>query len=159
MSKSIAVRTLSTKIFSATPYSNESSFIWLNFVPTRQLAHRLKHTNMHKNMHIIKICIYWYAQSCFVHNVVSFTLKLKLALMIFLICHSQSYTGHATEVFSLLAVPCGRCGQTNGDTGDSSDGDSDVNGSYFFSAAVGDRLVNAWWVAVSNRHRQTLPPA
>ena len=51
-------------------------------------------------------------------------------------------------MFSLLAVPCAKCGQMNGTSSGAGDEveskNSDINGSYFFSTAVGDRLVNAW---------------
>lgn len=61
-------------------------------------------------------------------------------------------------VFDLIPVPCSRCGGATGpDAGRGRKGSGDgqahlVNGgvedeienAYFFSAAVGDRLINAW---------------
>ena len=46
----------------------------------------------------------------------------------------QIYSGHASEVFSVLSVK----GPSHDDPSDT------INGSYFVSAAVGERLINAW---------------
>jgi hypothetical protein len=47
---------------------------------------------------------------------------------------SQKFTGHSTEVFKLLAVPQSPVNSDN----------SQTQCSYFLSAAINDRVVNAW---------------
>ncbi|KAI0215238.1 WD repeat-containing protein 43 [Lamellibrachia satsuma] len=60
----------------------------------------------------------------------------------------RTFTGHATEVFRMISVR-----HTLEEAGDST---AQVEGTYFLSAAINDRLINAWQVNTSSRDKSAI---
>ncbi|ELT88135.1 hypothetical protein CAPTEDRAFT_102327 [Capitella teleta] len=65
----------------------------------------------------------------------------------------KKFTGHSSEVISLFAVSPA----CNVENGAATNGHcSDIDGSYFLSAAKGDRMINAWQINLASKDKNSL---